>query len=82
MPPSLYRQLSDLGDEQKAPERNASIRPIVTFILKFSLPGLSLWAVSLFLPAPSSVVVGALASVFGLSLMFEKTGRRLIQTHN
>ncbi len=78
IPADLYRRLIKLAQEQRTINRHAFRKPVAIYVLKIVLPVLLLWIVALFEPDSARFIIETLTLVFGLTMMFEKTGRRLL----
>lgn len=78
IPTDLYWRLIKLGEKRDRKNWVAFLKPVALNVLKILLSVLPLWIISLFLSDPTRTIIGVLILIFGLTLMFEKTGRSLI----
>lgn len=78
IPRELYDKLINFGNERRVKVGLKSNKPLILYILKILLPGLSVWIISLFIPYTAQIVVEIVLMTFALVLVFEKIGRRLI----
>lgn len=78
IPTDLYWRLIKLGEKHDRKNWVAFLKPVALNVLKILSPVLPIWIISLFLSDPTRTIIEMLILIFGLALMFEKTGRSLI----